>query len=138
MLDAKIEGLDQLKKTLEALPGKLQRGALRSGVRAGAKIMALRARELCPVKTGKLRKGIKWRGRRMKGKTVAASAESTASHGHILEFGTQLRVSEKTGKESGVMPAHPYMRPAMDSTWKQAIDATTKQVRAYLAKKNIR
>ena len=141
MLDAKIEGLDQLKKTLESLPFKLQRGALRSGVNAGAKSIALRARELAPRgDTKNLVKGIKWRGRRAKRgmTTITAMAVSTAPHAYLVEYGTQLRVSKKTGKESGVMPAHPHMRPALDEKWRESIDAVTMQVRKYLAKKGIR
>ena len=140
MLDAKIEGLDQLKKTLETLPFKLQRGALRSGVNAGAKIIALRARELAPRgDTKNLVKGIKWRGRRAKKgmTTITAMAVSTAPHAYLVEYGTAVRYT-KSGAHRGAGPAQPHMRPALDEKWRESIDAVTMQVRKYLAKKGIR
>ena len=35
-----------------------------------------------------------------------------APHAHLVEFGTKLRVSKKTGKVSGHMPASPFLGPA--------------------------
>ena len=138
MLDAKIEGLADLQKELAKVPQKIAKGALRSGVRAGAAIVGKQARINCPVRTGRLKKSIKWRGRKTKRGIIAAAAMATAPYSHLVEFGTAVRVSKKTGKESGQMPASRFMTRAADEQWRKAVDAVGIQVKKYLAKKKLR
>lgn len=49
------------------------------------------------------------------GTRILVTVASTAPHAHLVEFGTVERFwKTDSGKSTGVMPMHPYMRPAWD------------------------
>jgi HK97 gp10 family phage protein len=54
------------------------------------------------------------------GHRIAASVGPTEPHAHLVEFGTGER-HHKSGKSTGVMPAHPFVRPAFDHGVDQAV-----------------
>ena len=62
--------------------------------------------------TGYLRKSIRRRKSRFDKNAVIVGA--FAPHTHLVEYGTSLRKSPKTGKTSGHMPATPFMRRAAE------------------------
>jgi len=43
------------------------------------------------------------------------TAEATAPHAHLIEFGTGERFQKKSGRYTGRGPAEPFMRPAWDA-----------------------
>ena len=137
MLDAKIEGLSELEAALKKVAPKIAKGALRSGLLKGARLMGIRARQNCPVVTGNLKKSIKWRGRRQRGTIVAAALMATAPHSHLVEFGTAVRYS-KSGAHRGAMPPNRFMTRAMDEKWKESVEAVGIQIKKYLWKKDLR
>jgi HK97 gp10 family phage protein len=61
-------------------------------------------------KTGRLRAGIKKKKSRLHRDAYLVGAFEP--HAHLVEFGTKLRVSPKTGKVSGHMPARPFLTAA--------------------------
>lgn len=63
------------------------------------------------------------RGNDSAGTRIFVLIGSTSPHAHLVEFGTGPRHHEKTGKFTGVMPAHPFIRPAFDETKGQVIAA---------------
>jgi HK97 gp10 family phage protein len=123
MFNARIDGLNETRKLLKDLPRKLQTGALRSGLRAGAKIVRDEARTLVAVKTGGLKRSIRIIARRMKKGTITVSVGSSLKYAHLLEYGT-VRTR-----------ANPYLRPALDGKASAAVNAVSTQVREYLTKK---
>ena len=138
MLEGKIEGLADLQKELAKVPQKIAKGALRSGVRAGAAIVGKQARINCPVRTGRLKKSIKWRGRKTKRGIVAAAAMSlNCPYAHLVEFGTVVRYNKK-GACRGEVVAQRFMTRALDAKGPEAVAALSTQVRKYLAKKKLR
>ena len=139
MLDAKIEGLADLQKELAKVPQKIAKGALRSGLLKAARVIAVRARVNCPVgKTGRLKKSLKWRSRRQKGGVLGATALSVnCPYAHIVHEGTAVRYDKK-GAHRGAMPANRFMTRAMDSEWKNSVEAVGIQIKRYLLKKDLR
>lgn len=54
----KVEGVDQLRRTLRALPDNLRRGALGNMLRKGGRLIVAQAKNNAPVETGALRDAI--------------------------------------------------------------------------------
>lgn len=55
------------------------------------------------------------------GTRVLVRVMLTAPHAHLVEFGTDPRFHKSTGKSTGTMPAHPFVRPAWDSKSLEAL-----------------
>ncbi|NBE05932.1 HK97-gp10 family putative phage morphogenesis protein [Paragemmobacter ruber] len=49
-------------------------------------------------------------------------------HAHLIEFGTVERF-HKSGKSTGAMPAHPFMRPAWDGNVQAVLASLTEHLR---------
>lgn len=111
---------------LESLPRKMSGPVVRKALREGAKPILAAARAAAPISNDKdpglLRKsmspgrGIRIKAYRRTGVTMAVIGPSwpLGAHGHLIEFGTQLRTT-KTGASRGVGPAMPFLRPAFDA-----------------------
>lgn len=114
-----VTGVEALDRKLRAMPTKIRNRVLRQAVKAGADLVADRARELVPVDTGDLQRSIKVRAgmyrdrkfiRRPRG-VVARSViigpgffRGDQFYGGMIEFGTRK------------MSARPFMRPAYAQT----------------------
>lgn len=85
-----------------------------------------RARTAFRDDTGYLRKSIKKKKSRYDKHTHIVGA--FAPHAHLMEYGTDLRVSKKTGKTSGHMPASPFLGPARDAVSARLEDIVRKAV----------
>lgn len=46
---------------------------------------------------------------------ISKGGRGAARHAHLVEFGTHERTQRRTGRRTGTMPRHPYMRPAWDA-----------------------
>jgi HK97 gp10 family phage protein len=140
MMNFKIEGLEDLKKALNALPVEIQQRSLRSAVSAGAKVVVDAAISKAPSgDTGNLKKSIyRYRSRSQsgtgretyyvgvrKGKKAYAdtarnrrlgrvgkkyTVQGEAYYWRFLEFGTAK------------MGAKPFMRPAFESSKGKILD----------------
>ncbi len=119
-----------LQSAFNALTGPKQKKATRKGLRAGAKLMADRARQLVPVgkkgtdahKAGTLRKSIKVRAikrtRRFAGMVVTTGGARAKDefYGVWTEYGTAKQ------------PPQPFLRPAFDSLKDQAAELSRKEI----------
>ncbi len=146
-----IKGLAELHKTLQDLPAKIERNVLRGGLRAGAKVMEVAAKAQVPVKHGDLRQSIRV-SMRVSSKTGTVRAQVKAGdkkawYAHLVEFGTARHWIKPKNRKSlfiaGLMKeivdhpgarAKPFMRPAFDGKWRQAIDAMADYIRTRLPK----
>ena len=89
---------DKVERTLTGqLPGIVSRIA---------KIIAERARQLAPVKTGELRSKIR---------ATETGIEATAKHSGVVEFGAPHRA------------AQPFMRPAIEQFNKSDLDSSVRK-----------
>ena len=156
-LNAKFIGLKELDQALRSLPDKLQRNVLRAGLRAGAKEIAEEAKRLVPVNSGRLQKSIKVTSRLVQGtptaKVVAGGRKKGAPfYAPLVEFGTASHaILAREGTKSlfingvavGIYLNHPgakpkpFMRPAMDSQSRAAVERFADYVRSRLTKQGI-
>lgn len=147
----KIKGLQQLNKFLQQLPAKVEANVLRGALREGAKPVMEAAKANVPVKTGKLRDGIKSSTRLRKGR-VTTSIRVTGKHAYIgkwMEYGVaahQITAAKggwlffggkyaKAVQHPGLSP-RPFMRPALESQATAAVLAAANYMKKRLALKN--
>ncbi len=155
MLDVKIKGLAELEKALQQLPDKLERNILRGALRQGALVIAAKAKELAPVRTGKLRNSIRVSSRIKKGIPVVVVKAGGRKKGepfyaHMVEFGTAGHEIRPAGAKSlfiaGLMreivhhpgaQKTPFMRPAFDASVAAATLAFAEHLKKRLTKAGI-
>jgi len=130
MSSSEPKGLKELTKALKKFPDNIQKNVMVGAIRAGAKPIIKRAKELVPVESGLLKKSIRVRKRRVpKGSTeikfsVHAGGEvksfgTRAYHAHLIEFGTSK------------MSPKPFMRPAFEQEGENSIS----YVKEYMKKR---
>lgn len=144
-----VSGLSELDRLLKELPAKIEGNIMRGAVRAGAKVMEARAKELVPVDDGDLRDSIKVSTKSKRGRvsaTVRAGGKK-AFYAHMVEFGTARHFIKPRKRKSlffaglarevvdhpGASPK-PFMRPALDSGQAEAVNAAADYIRKRLAK----
>lgn len=147
-----VKGLAELQAFLNQLPAKLEANVLRSALRAGARQVQQEARRLVPIKSGRLRAGIKISTSSRRGK-VTAKVKTTGKHAYLapwLEYGTRPHVI-KPGKRRralaingrvvtaidhpGAQPK-PFMRPALDTQARAAVLAVGNAIKKRLSVKH--
>lgn len=144
-----VSGLSELDRLLKELPAKIEGNIMRGAVRAGAKVMETRAKELVPVDDGDLRDSIKVSAKSKRGQvsaTVRAGGKK-AFYAHMVEFGTARHLIKPkkrkslffAGLASEVVDhpgssAKPFMRPALDNNQREAVDAAASYIRQRLEK----
>jgi len=144
-----LTGAKELERALLELPKGASKTVLRSALRRAAKpIMrdgkAFAPRSDNPGPSGHLADSITIGNvstranakafREGKGVLVVVGPSSKFPHAHLLEFGTGPRVS-KSGKSSGSMPAHPFMRRAFDLNVRGVLDNLGREIWKSLASK---
>ena len=148
MNEVSVTGLAELERFLAELPERLQVKIARAALAAGAREIRDEARKIVPVKSGDLRKTIRASTRRGKDGMVTASIRAgskKAFYAHFVEYGTQphdIRSKNggamRVGKAFRVVMRHPgakakpFMRPALDSKARDAIEATAAKMRERL------
>jgi hypothetical protein len=144
----KVEGIDEIKKALGQLPGRVEKKVIRQSQRAGLKPMLARARELAPKgETGNLRKAVKLRTGKRRRKNLAImnvqvinkEANKKAADGHyakgrvdefyapMVEFGHDIvRGGDKDsgGTVVGYYPGSHFLEKAFGQT-AQGTNTTT-------------
>jgi len=131
-----IEGLDDLKKTLETVAPREARNLMRSTIHGVASDIAKQAKSKAPRGKGNLRKAIKAKRRRPKTPDQPISdvmietgrqARNDAFYWRFVEYGTLNA------------PAQPFMGPAVDRLRPQVPDIMRKQfgkkLEAFLKRK---
>lgn len=132
-VDVKIHGAREIERELKQLGNPRVSGNVlaRSLHREAARIRDA-ARQLAPVKTGALRKGIR-ASRRVQRRygQVTATVKTHAPHSHLVEYGTAPRYQED-GRYTGHINARPFMRPAWESTRRGAVERIMAELRRQI------
>jgi len=155
-----ITGIEELDRKLKTLPMRLQKKALRQGVRAGAKVLAAAARSKVPVKSGTYKASFKVkaakRSRRNKD-AVRANVMTGESlfkgkgfYGAFLEYGWQAGSRKeypigqdnegrhKLGrlwiKERIPVEGKHYLKAAFDASQSAALAATREVIQSGIFK----
>ena len=135
MIQATVTGLPGVLEKLRAAGPKLAAKAMRKGLRAGGKVLREAVAERTPVKTGLLRENIKLRVSVSEKKMRGRASVGFGKQGYIarfVELGHRQVSHKPEKKEIGHVPAHPFMRPAFDSSVKKATEVFGTVVRASL------
>lgn len=148
-IEFEVKGLREIEQALKRLPIELERKVLRRAVLAGAGVIRDEARRLAPVRTGALRQNIVARYHKRKNGLVRYDVGirkgrkgMDAYYASMVEFGTSphiIRAKKKKalgvdGRFGSVVrhpgaSARPFMRPAFDSKYNEAIDKVGQVVR---------
>lgn len=129
----KIEGLQELTKTIQDLSKSLDPDKSEPVILKGAKVIGAEVRGRAPKgPTGNLKKSVKVKTlKRFSSKqpapAIVAIDRKKAPHAHLVEYGHAL---VRGGKVIGHVPAHPFFRPGIDAKAGEAL----KQIEAGLTK----
>ena len=96
-----LTGQEELLSNLKKLGSKLGDG-LEAAVKAGALLIQNMAKEKAPFKTGNLRRSIHMETTEKTGERAVVQVGTNVIYAAPQEFGTST------------IPAHPYLRPALD------------------------
>lgn len=131
-MKSKVIGLSESRSALKQLGPAVEKKVLNIALMTGAReiVRAIQAQAQAP--------------RRLKAAAAAKTATRAAPRNdiipgdvytgfrsphhrlaHLIEFGTRPRIQKKTGRYTGVMPAKPFVRPAVD----QSKDTAERKVR---------
>jgi HK97 gp10 family phage protein len=127
---AHIEGADQVARVLRSMPDAISENLLNRALRAGAKEIEEAAKHKAPTSGdphplyGSLRDNI--RISRVPKREREHPAELRVHNGDafwglFLEYGTSARQQKSTGRETGSMPAQPWLRPALAVSKRSAL-----------------
>jgi HK97 gp10 family phage protein len=150
-----LKGLGPLLRKLESLPKELSEKVEKTVVKKALVSVKASAEAKVPVLTGKLKGSFRIRSRKKIGEIIG-QVVNNAPHAALIEFGHLLvahsswkkaarptwrkKYDKVQGQIIGVVPAQPFMRPAMRENAEQilsdAADALTKSLEK-LAKKGI-
>lgn len=148
----KLKGGKELEQFLRAFPKRVQNGAVRSALRAGANVIRDEAKARVPSESGKLRKAIKTGSARVHpdgSASIHVRLKGEHSYlGMFHEYGVKPHIIPgkkgliKIGDEvvsgpiehPGISP-RPFMRPAADTKADEAVKAFADQIRNYLKAK---
>jgi len=144
-MGSRIEGLEDLARSLREMPKDVRQNALRAGMRAGAVAIQKEAKSRAPVDTGRMQKniyvkrirelvtelsegwfvGVRMGPKRTKDKAtgkVSKDYSNDAWYWRFVEFGTRH------------VPARPFMRPAFESAKEAAVNAIAERLKARIEK----
>lgn len=138
--EMKVEGLSELVEKMRELPKNIARNALRAGVYAGAKVVQEDAKRRAPVYTGPISAGHPPAGTLKRSIIMKQIREESGPQQQVfyvmVRYGKKYRKQGKKGNLSqdayywrfvefgtASQPAHPFMRPAFESTKMQAVEA---------------
>lgn len=118
-----VTGIEELKAAINALPQATGKAVIRRILKKHAQTIAARARQLVPVKSGRLARSL--RVTIVPGETaseIAAFVGTRVFYGRFQEFGTQHQ------------PPHAFLRPALDETKQQVLDGIRADLWAEIKK----
>jgi HK97 gp10 family phage protein len=135
-----ILGLDELKGNILKVMDNMSAKYVEPSILASVKIVGDEMQRRAPVgPTGNLRKATGSRLMKRKGNNIRSGMAGVRRgggykgyHAWIVEYGTTDRVQKTTGRSTGRMPAHPFLRPAADTKMGQAYDYLFKRLK-YLS-----
>jgi HK97 gp10 family phage protein len=150
--DEVIGGGAELDNLLQTLPVKVHRNVNRAALRAGAAVYLEEVKRTIPKRSGLLVQSARITTRAKGGETSASVkvGNSKAWYAHLVEFGTRphtirpkangaMRFGSVTTREvqhPGTRP-QPFMRPAADSKFNEAVRAYGVKLRDRLTKQGL-
>lgn len=150
--DETISGGRELDDLLQTLAPKMHRNINRAGLRAGAVVFREEVRANVPVASGDLKKSVRITTR-ARGGQVSASVKignSKAWYAHLVEFGTRphiIKAKPRSGLDvNGTVrrevshpgsQGKPFVRPAVDSKFPEAVKAVENKIRQLLNKQGL-
>lgn len=136
--DIKVFGAMELDRVMRALPKELTHSIQQQAHFAAAKPLIQAAKRIAPDSTGRLEESIGGVRVPLKRATIIGEVhvgprrrgKFRGRHAHLVEFGTRPRTIKGRGQypagtKRGVMPASPFMRPALSQTKQQVLDSIT-------------
>lgn len=130
MAKLEMQGLSELRGRLRALPDKMVKRILRGALRQAANLVKNEAKARVPTDTGALKASIRIVARRGSPTRVVFNVVAGA-----LTDKQKSKFGQKTAfyalfveKGSAHAPAHPFMRPAIESKAQAAIDVLVSEV----------
>jgi hypothetical protein len=153
-----FSGVKEINRELALLDEAVRNNATRIAVRAAATVIANEEKLTAPIldhRTSEstalepeaLKNGITFSVRKIKDGMIMAvigPGELTSQVAHLVEYGHLLvkdgtvRVGPRgpvgSGKIIGVVKAHPWLRPAFETTWREAISVFADALREQLGK----
>ena len=132
-MDIEVEGMEELLKAMESLPGLVGQHVQGDGLAAAARIVADQAKIRVPVKTGALRDSIRARKQAARISTVRGPKKVPAGAAAVYAGGRGARQAVMIEYGTPTAAAHPYLEPALLSTGSQQLSAAGQAMqRAYL------
>lgn len=144
------QALDDLLKTLAP---KIEKNIMRTALRAGGKVLLDEAKTLVPKDGGALERSLRVSTKIRKGQVTAnvKAGNAIAYYSHMVEFGTRAHTERASPGHamavagfltSGVVyhpgaRAHPFMRPAADNKFNEAVTAIADTIRKRLTKEGL-
>jgi HK97 gp10 family phage protein len=119
-----IRGDRELIRTLEKMAGKDAKKAMRKGCRAGSKVVAKRAKQLAPRRSGAIRRAIRVRAVRSRkiGTQVIVGAgwfKGKTFYAAFVEFGHKAGKRGRSGRTT--VPGQHYMQRAGEEAGEKAL-----------------
>lgn len=140
MAELKVEGVRELDEWFKTATPKLERQALRPGVRRGARVIVTEAKRRVPVLTGGLKRSLTVKmdateARRKAGEITALATfrRPQGNHAHLVERGHDIKTTTDGPKLGSVAP-RPFMRPAREEKKHAVRGEVEKKVREWIKK----
>ena len=149
-----VKGLAELGRALQRFDEKMRKRLVRGALRAGARIIELRAESIVPVKSGKLKRSIRI-STKQRGTLVIASVKAGATgkkgdafYGHMVERGTRphslrpklrkaIRFADGSFARGRIehpgAKADPFLNPALQQAAGQALEVAAAYLRNRIA-----
>jgi len=156
----KVTGIRELFQRMEGLPPEIIKKVEFKGMQRVLNILKAAAVENTPIgpkrkqpdgtyyKGGNLRKGWTTRKRKYGRSVVVGKLINNAPHAHLVELGHRMVIPVEDGRrvegkgrgtDTGRrVPAHPFLRPALDTKREQCIAELMKSVEEALDKIEVR
>lgn len=164
--DVQVRGLAELQRALDTLPAKIEANIMRGAVRAGTQVLAEAARANVPVRSGRLAESVRVGSVRIDKRTgrvvgVVRAGKLVGSKGkakdkfadvfyaHMVEYGTAAHIIKAppgaklnvrgiflSSVEHPGAKKRPFMRPALDTHGRAAVEAIAAYIRKRLATKH--
>lgn len=155
--DQTIVGGQELDNLLKTLPANLEKNIMRTALRAGANVFLAEVKRRAPVDSGALAKTVRISTKAKKGDVSASVKVGGKAKGedvfyaHMVEFGTRPHkiqpkkpggflifgtVRVRSVEHPGIQ-GRPFMRPAVDAKFVEAVNAVRGKVRERLAKNGL-
>jgi len=153
-LDVDLKALGEMDAILKRLDDNVTKNASAAALRAAGSVITKDAKQRLPSNYKSLKKSLGTKvlkPRDLFNRAAIVGPRTSGSfdgwYGHIVEYGTLASRTEplapRTRRKKHKVPlpqgltAHPFLRPAIDSTHRAQIRAMAEKMRAYLNKKGL-